>query len=164
MLRESNRDPVHWSVIYCKSRLEMSLFHQHGELCTFPSFPVSLENNSRCARLRGCLLTLSWSWPDAGVHHTKIESHIPPPQRKTERRYESCSLPLPQSPKYSLLHLDIHTETRGSLSSRSFLLNCLRTCGWNLREKERKKSSVNHSIVSNCCLICLVHTEPSSCQ
>lgn len=82
-----------------------------------------------CAWVRKCVLTLSWSWPGAGAHHREIKNHIPPPLRRTEKRYESC-FPLQQrSPRYSLLHSDIRMEILGFLSSHSSLLNCLHTYG-----------------------------------
>lgn len=82
-----------------------------------------------CAWMRKCVLTSSWSWPGVEAHHREIKNHIPPPLRKIEKLYESCSLLQQQSPRYSSLHLDIHREIRGFLSSHSFLLNCLHTYG-----------------------------------
>lgn len=95
----------------------------------FGPYMPALQHIFRCAWLKGCFLTLFGNWLGVDARHTKIKSHIPPPLRKIEKLYESCSLPLQQSPRYSLLHLDIHMETRGFLSSRSVLLNCLHKCG-----------------------------------
>lgn len=96
-------------------------------------------HNSGCAWIRKCVLTLSWSWPGVEGHHREIKNHIPLPLRKTEILYESCSPLQQQSPRYSLLHLDIHMEIQGFLSSRSSLLNCLHMYGWILGKTRGEK-------------------------
>lgn len=93
-----------------------------------PWLPV-VKHSLQFCWFKSCFLTLSWSWQGVDARHTRIKSHTPPPQRKIEKLYESCSPPRQQSPRYSLLHLDIHMETRGFLSSHSDLLNCLHKCG-----------------------------------
>lgn len=82
-----------------------------------------------CTWMRKYVLTLSWSWPGVGAHHREIKNHIPPPLRKTEKLYEFCSPLQQRSPRYSSLHLDIHMEILGFLSSHSSLLNCLHMYG-----------------------------------